>query len=168
MASTCPSCSKFCSLEMQEPENQNLDCDFPETDAFEPDPDATKEENELTEEEHAETDREGTIDYEVRIVRNSECCGEEMKEYNFGDSVCVQIAGHHGEGHDIDCDEDSLCETEESGSRYAKSYYGFELCVSLSCSCGKDVVINGADCDFSGNVLTITSQVAASEMDECN
>jgi hypothetical protein len=98
--STCPSCSKFCSLEMQDPENINLECDFPETDAFEPGPDATDEENQQALDDFNQTERVGTINAEIRIVRTSECCGDDIKEATFEPDINVKIKGHHGEGHD--------------------------------------------------------------------
>lgn len=49
----CPGCQKFASLELQDPEEQS-----------EPEIDGSS----------------GEVSCEVRIVRNSACCGEEMKE----------------------------------------------------------------------------------------
>jgi len=109
----CPSCSKFASLEMQDPEVNNLSL------------------------EGDGVDRE--ISFEVRIVRNSECCGDEMKEYTFSDNAdpsdeisdkIAEILSKDPEA-EFDVEEDSVSQVEEGGGRYKKSYYGFTLSVKI-------------------------------------
>lgn len=52
-APICPGCSKFCSLETQEPEVNAVDIiDF--------------------------TDGVADVQYDIRLVRSSECCSEEI------------------------------------------------------------------------------------------
>jgi len=107
----CPSCNKFASLEMQEPEVQSV-----------------------------EIDDFGNISAEVRIVRNAACCGDEMKEATLtleGSVFEADVVGHKGKGHDFEVEEDGVDMIEEDGSRYQKSYFGASLTVKVTCSCGK-------------------------------
>lgn len=149
--STCPSCNKFCSLNMEEPENNNL-----EVTMFDP-----------NEEENTRT---VTIQGEIRICLTSGCCGDEMKEYTFEPEAEIVVKGHCGDDCDITVVENSLWGVEESGGRYQKSYYGFSMECELQCECGKDVEIDAADCAYEAGTgcFTLEDKVAASEMDECN
>lgn len=65
MPAQCPSCNKFPSLELQE-------VDSPESEEFDAD--------------------SGEISVEVRIVRTSACCGDEMKEANISFEADVSDA----------------------------------------------------------------------------
>lgn len=99
----CPSCNKFCGLEMQDPEVNDLSMDLDSM----------------------------NVTAEVRIVRNSECCSDECKEYNFSaeaeipDEIQQKIAEHPDDDYDVE--EGSVEQLEEGGHRYKKSYYGFVL-----------------------------------------
>jgi len=107
----CPSCNKFASLETQEPELQ-------------------------TEEFDADT---GTFSSEVRLVRNSGCCGDEMKEASFsfeGEMPKDKLKAHQGAGHELSAEFNTDI-IEEGGGRYAKSYYGVVLTIDITCSCQK-------------------------------
>jgi len=112
----CPDCNKFCGLEMQDPEVNDLSLEI--------------------------DDDSATITYDVRIVRNSACCSSECKEYTFSESVDVddeileKIKAARAENPDVDIEvEDGGVEIlEEGGSRYAKSYYGFTLQANVSIS----------------------------------
>lgn len=130
----CPSCNKFSALEMQDAEVNSVDLN----------------------------DR--TVEAEVRIVRNSECCGDEMKEYTFNSEAeidgdlatkmnAIEEADPEAEFEPIE----ATCETiEEGGGRYAKSYYGFRLMVAIMHD-GKEL-----------GQVELTDKVAASYMDELN
>jgi Pyruvate/2-oxoacid:ferredoxin oxidoreductase gamma subunit len=109
------------------------------------------------EEERAEFDaKTGEIDASYRIVRTCAECGTELKEatFDFEETLDQDILDEHkGEGHELSAkfDAESI---EESGTRYAKSYFGVMLAVTVSCSCGFDHEIHMLD------------KVAASEMEE--
>ena len=145
---SCPSCNKFAALEMQEPEVNDLEISM-----FDAEEDAT----ELS----------GGVTYSVRICRNSECCGDEMKEGNFDGEIDLTVEGHTGEDCDLSVEEDGIEALEEGGGRYAKSYFGFELTGRVSCACGQDVKITECNAtSFDADIFTITDKMAASEMDE--
>ena len=127
--SKCPSCNKFAGLETQEPEVQSIDID--------------------------ET---GHVSAEVRLVRVSTCCGDEMKEAYFSLEVDVGVDEHTGEGHELQVEEESTDIIEEGGGRYAKSYYGVQVSATVTCSCGKLEPVT----------VEMTDKVSASGMDELN
>jgi hypothetical protein len=143
----CPSCNKFAALEVQEPEVDTLEIS-------DNDP------------EEGETERQAIVNYNVRLLRNSECCGDEMKEAWLEGEINLTIAGHTGEDCELSVDEENCEATEEGGGRYAKCYHGFELEARVSCFCGGDILITACDADFEGACITITDKVAASEMEE--
>ena len=111
MARQCPSCYKLCGLEMQDPEV-----------------------NDITYDEDSQT-----ITVDVRIVRVSACCNDEMKDYTFNvdtelpDDLVATMAKVKKEHPDVDFDaqEGSVDQLEEGGSRYKKSYFGFTLNVEI-------------------------------------
>jgi hypothetical protein len=137
----CPSCNKFAGLDMDEPEIESEDFNA----------------------------EEGTFIATVRILRRSSCCGEEMKEarLEFEGQVPDEILQAHKEGEESESTEpgreaheleaefsaDSL---EEGGGRYAKSYFGANLEVTIRCRCQAEAV----------HVVTLSEKVAASEMEE--
>lgn len=103
-----------------------------------------------------------TVDFDVRIVRNSECCGDEMKEYTFADSADVpehiiekmkEIVAKDADA-EFEVEQGSIDTLEEGGGRYAKSYFGFTLSVSIEHD-GKSL-----------GEFDITDKIAASHMDE--
>lgn len=112
MATPCPSCNKLCSLEMQEPEIQD----------------------ELTVEVEADEENSSftfTVSGSIRIVRNSECCGMEMKEATFDishettlttDEVPATIVTN--KDYELTVEEDGIDQIEEGGGRYKKSFFG--------------------------------------------
>jgi hypothetical protein len=132
----CPSCNKFASLEMQDPEVNDLTLDV---DSY-------------------------MVSAEVRIVRNSACCGDEMKESTFNtetelpEEIVAKIeAIQKREDYDesnFEVEPDVLSELEEGGHRYKKSYYGYTL----------TVLIKYGD-DELGKV-ELTDKIEASGMDE--
>jgi hypothetical protein len=109
-----------------------------------------------------------TVSYDVRIVRVSSCCGDEMKEYSFADDADVPeniiakmkdiLEGSADKESDpeaeFEVEEEGVDQLEEGGHRYKKSYYGFTLNVSIK---------------YKGDTLgsfEITDNVQASGMDE--
>jgi hypothetical protein len=125
----CPSCNKFAALEMQDPEVNSL-----------------------------EVDEDGQVTAEVRIARNSECCGDEMKEATLSlESEEGRPNGCRCEPAELTVDEDSCEPTDEGGSRYQKSYFGASLECTVTCQICKKT-----------KAVTMSDKVAASEMEELN
>lgn len=103
----------------------------------------------------------GEFSSEIRIVRKSECCGEEMKEstFSFDGAVPEEIVkAHQGDGHGLEM-EFEVDSIEEGGGRYAKSYFGVVLNVTARCSCQKP----GDEPLWADSV---SDKVPASSMDE--
>lgn len=133
----CPSCNKFAALEMQEPEVNDLSLNADDLDSV-------------------------TADYEVRIVRNSECCGDEMKESVFSESaevpdeIVAKMKTIREKNPDaaFDIEEAGVETVEEGGGRYQKSYFGFTLTAKVV-----------SDTEELGT-FEITDKIAASGMDE--
>lgn len=124
----CPDCNKFVGLELQDPE--------------------------INEEDFDETT--GDITAEYRIVRVCADCGTELKEatIQFSEQVDGEfLEKHTGEGHSLTADF-SAENLEIGGGRYQKAFFGIDLRVTATCSCGEAWEDNFSD------------QVAASEMDE--
>ncbi len=101
---------------------------------------------------------------DVRIVRNSECCGDEMKEHSFNteqelpdelDKKIDAILKDDPEA-EFEAEESGVDQLEEGGGRYKKSYYGYTLTVAI-----KHV-------DKELGTVELIDKVAASEMDELN
>lgn len=142
----CPGCDKFASLESADPEVEI----------------------------QISQDKNGAmVSATVRIVRTSECCGEEMKEATFEPSaeIAAELLKDHfnpetGEPLTEDCEleiddgEDAEnTERTEGKGRGLKSFYGFQLHWSVKCGCGRD----------DGKTLaegTFTDDIQASHMDE--
>src|SRR3990167_5382934 len=96
----CPSCNKFAALTFEEPEVEQ------------------------------EIQLDGTsVSATVRIVRNSEGCGEEMKEATLEMEQEIDVHAFDGhidpdleaiEGHELEVDADDPEQIEEGGGRFAK------------------------------------------------
>ena len=124
----CPNCSKFVSLEMQEPEENATDFD-------------------------TET---GEITADYRIYRTCAECGEEMKEatIEFSDNADPNfMEEHQGESHQLDA-VFSAEPLEEGGGRYVKSFFGVDLTVEITCTCGAT------------ESVSLSEKIAASYMEE--
>lgn len=147
--SRCQNCNKFSALEFQEPELESFDV------ALELDPESG--------------DLEVVATASVRLVRTSECCGDEMKtaDLELEEQLVisrVEIADHLDEvdgvwswkaGHEATSDNDDPEQLEEGGGRYAKSYFGAQVSYRVTCN-GKNV-----------HEGCMADKVAASSMDEC-
>ena len=141
----CPSCNKFCSLDLGDPELNDSGVD------------------KIDETEKGVSIR---VHGSIRIVRSSECCGDEIKEANFDFEEDFEVAGHKGEeGHEFEIDDGDLEATEEGGSRYKKAYYGVSWSPEISCSCGEEVKLVAEEGKEPGTI-EFSDKVAASEMDE--
>lgn len=137
--SRCQNCNKFTALNFEEPEEAELSLDGT------------------------------TINASVRIVRTSECCGDEMKEATLEmsdelpDSALDGHVNANGEplddDHELEVECDGVDQVEEGGGRFAKSYFGATVHYSVRCSCQKD----GTEPLHTGSM---TDKVAASHMDE--
>lgn len=131
--SRCLSCNKFAALETQEPEESQLDVEG-------------EAENLNTETGVASTSFRITGD--IRVVRNSECCGDEMKEANF--EVDVEGEIEHKEGcdpfeYELEVEMENGEATETGGARYAKNMVGFACDFEVKCSCGASETVHHED-----------------------
>lgn len=150
----CPSCSKFAAFDTSGDPEVELEIDRAEDEG-------------AGDGEDAEVGLDKAIDVRlyvtgtVRICLTSECCGEEMKEASF--DVEEELELSRGEGCECDlgeCDistSESLTDRSETfkeriakrgpnkgqtvrtsiPSRYQKRFYGAEVEIEASCSCGK-------------------------------
>lgn len=152
MSNKCPSCNKFSALEFQEPEEESFDEDL------------------LLAQDTGEVN--GSMSATVRIIRNSECCGEEMKEATLEMSEEVTIDHDKLEEHlvkkedgswtwkegcELTVDHEDPEQVEEGGGRYAKSYFGARIAYKVTCECGKGDELHEG---------TLEDKIAASSMDE--
>jgi hypothetical protein len=118
MSKPCSSCGKLASLETGEPEVESLEID------------------------------DGVVTATVHLMKTSACCGDDMKEYTYEleESLMDPLEEHILESHkeltqmgeamdyDVFSVEEGSCEvTEQGGSRYAKSYTGVELQITVKC-----------------------------------
>lgn len=143
----CPDCNKFTSLELQDPEVENLDVSVDNVE-------------------------DGTAQFcitgSVRLVRTCADCGMELKEATLDIEQTVEL----GEDGDLKAEEitpellkrlteeapeaeaTDINPIEEGGGRYAKSYFGAEVAFALTL--GDKVLAR----------VTWSDKVAASAMDE--
>lgn len=110
MPTPCPGCSKLCSLENGEPEVNDVEIG------------------------------DGSITASVRLVRNSSCCDQEMKEYNYELNLDIskELKAHEDKYHNgvpqtYSVEEDSCDVDESGGNRYAKNMIGVTLSVDVTC-----------------------------------
>lgn len=83
---------------------------------------------------------DGTFSGEVRIVLTHDECGEELKEASFQFEAEVPeavLAAHKGDGHGLNLEADAgeLTSRVEGRGRYAKTFYGYDSTVELTCEC---------------------------------
>jgi hypothetical protein len=139
----CPSCNKFPSFEIQEPEwdsDPELDCG----ERGEP------QENGPNVVKPGDTGQSVSIRGACRLVLTSECCGDEMKEANFDPETEVTFAHVEGcQSGEVDFEGDVTLEAEDHyestnpktgkpiPSRYRKHFYGVRGSGTLKCpECG--------------------------------
>ncbi len=153
MANRCSCCNKFTALEFQEPEKESFEVESL---------DHLTEDGTVT----------ATANATVRIERNSECCGETMKEATLEMSEEFSIDHDKLEAHLVEKESggwawkegceltaaaDDPEQIEEGGGRYAKSYFGASIAYRVTCECGKGDELHEG---------TMEGKIAASEMDE--
>lgn len=95
----------------------------------------------------------GTITGQVHITQNCAECGTLLKEAYLDIEIDSRFCT--GDDHEVSLDE-SVSDTErsEGSGRYRKQFYGADLTVKLTCSCGKSAEVEWHD------------DIAASGMDE--
>jgi len=131
----CPDCSKMVSMEFGDPylvQELNLDG--------------------------------ASVTCTVRIVRTCAECSTELKEayLELEDELSPDVLkDHEGEGHEVEIEENGIEPIEESGTRYAKSFFGAEVSYTLTCTCDKDQ--KEGRWSYEG---TLFDKIAASHMDE--
>lgn len=130
----CPDCNKFVSMEFSDP---------------------TVEEINVSE--------DGEVEANVTLTRTCTDCGSDLKTATLEmtsdcTKECIDHVNTEGsDTHDLDVKEEDINQIEEGGGRYAKSYFGAEVCFKITCKCDPKF-------EFSGSML---DKVAASEMEEC-
>lgn len=153
MPNRCENCNKFTALEFQEPEEESFEVEGL---------DQISEDGTVA----------ATAAATVHLSRNSECCGDTMKEATLEmseefvidhDKLEEHLVKKEGggwawkEGCELTAKNEDPEQVEEGGGRYAKSYFGASMAYSVTCECGK------------GNELhesILEDKVAASEMDD--
>jgi hypothetical protein len=131
-APRCETCRKFVSLQMEDPELGDLAA-------------------------AVTSPGTATITGEVVIKRNCAECSGDMRKAELEINTEVDIDGHEGAAHELSATIADLTPIEESGGRYAKSFFGAQGTIDVTCSCADGVVV--ASCPWS-------DKVAASAMDD--
>ena len=151
MPNRCANCNKFTSLEFQEPEEESFEVN-----------DFEKITNGVV---------KATASATVRISRNSECCGDTMKEATLEMSETFVIDHDKLKDHLVKKKDGSWAWTEgckpvawnedpeqlERGGGRATLYLGASIAYSITCKCEKGDVLYES---------TLEDQIAASEMDD--
>lgn len=83
---------------------------------------------------------DGTFNGNVRIVLTCNDCSQELKEasFNFDGEVPEEIIKKHkGDGHGLELEADAgeLTNRGEGSGRYMKTFYGYDVALSLNCDC---------------------------------
>lgn len=130
----CPDCNKFVSMDFSDPEVEQIT-----------------------------VSEEGEVEATVTLTRTCADCGNDLKtaSLEMTSDLSKECEGHvNAEGtdtHDLDIKEDDVNQIEEGGRRYAKSYFGAEICFTITCKCDPKFEVTGS----------MSDKVAASEMEEC-
>ncbi len=125
MANRCSSCNKLCALNTMDPEAEFNDVDVGEGGI--------------------------TVSATVRLVRESECCNEEVKETTFDPEESIDweklksVEEHFdtktgeplNDDHELLIDEGDIEQTErsEGKGRGLKTFYGFSAGFTVRCAC---------------------------------
>lgn len=132
----CPDCAKFVSMEFGEPEVEQID-----------------------------VTPEGEVTCSVTLTRTCADCGNDLKTASIEMELDLteQCKDHlnsedsDDDTHDLEIEEGEINQIEEGGGRYAKSYFGAEVCFTITCKCDPKFTVEG----------NVSDKVAASEMEEC-
>jgi hypothetical protein len=130
----CPDCNKFVSMEFSEPDVSDI-----------------------------QVSEDGEVTASVTLTRTCVDCGSDLKtaELELTCDMGKECEDHvNAEGqdiHDLTVEQDDVNQIEEGGGRYAKSYFGAEVCFTITCKCDRKFEVDGA----------MSDKVAASEMEEC-
>lgn len=153
MSNRCESCNKFTALVFEQPEEESFEVEGL---------DQISEEGAVT----------ATASATIRISRNSECCGDTMKEATLEmseefaidhDKLVEHLVEKEGggwawkEGCELVAKNENPEQVEEGGGRYAKSYFGASIAYAVQCECGKGDELHEG---------TLEDKVAASAMDD--
>ncbi len=105
----CPDCNRFASLDLGEPELEELS-----------------------------VDDDGVVTGTVRICRTCAECGLELKEATLDlvEDMVSECEKHTGEGHELVVDDTGIEPIEEAVRR--KPYFGAALSFKITCTCGED------------------------------
>lgn len=130
----CPDCNKFVSMEFSDPEVSSI-----------------------------EVSEDGEVTASVTITRTCADCGNDLKTAELEMAVdlgkeCEEHVNEAGQDvHDLDVEQGDVNQIEKGGGRYAKSYFGAEVCFTITCKCDKTFEVEG----------TMSDEIAASMMEEC-
>lgn len=143
MSNICPSCNLFCSLENEEPEVVSFDVS------------------------------DGSVEAEVRLVRSSSCCGDEIKEYSYQidesfDHACdpcekcepceedTDECERFDEAPEYEGDEPEFQADESGGHRYKANVISVSGTAEITCSVCKAEI-----------EVPLNDEAKASYFDEC-
>lgn len=131
----CPDCAKFVSMEFGDPQVEQL-----------------------------EVSPDGEVNCTVTLTRTCADCGNDLKtatlemEADLSKQCMEHVnADDSSDVHDLDIKEGDVNQIEKSGGRYSKSYFGAEICFTITCKCDPKFEVEG----------TVSDEVAASDMEEC-
>ena len=129
----CPDCNKFVGYDEAEPEVNSLEINGT------------------------------TITGEVRVTLNCAECGTELRESNFEPEIELEFVGLNPEeltkhfddeglpreGHEVDVEGDAefMSRTEGKG-RGTKTFYGYNLNYTVTCSCQEEAIHSGSMDDY--------------------
>jgi len=131
----CDSCNKFVSLEENDPDVNSL-----------------------------EIGDGAVVCADVTIVNACSECGQDLRtaEFEVEHAATAELEGHLDEGHNLEVEEDSTERTSRTTGkgRGQRTFYGFELTATVTCSCGKLG-------DGFGVQVVLSEDIQASSMEEC-
>lgn len=90
---------------------------------------------------------DGTITASVRIHNDCSGCSQELAETTFELEGSIDVGEHEGEGHELSAEVTTAQRSDRTQThdrhgkpiknyRYARRYYGVEVEIEVTCSCG--------------------------------